>query len=313
MSSEELSLKKLKESYSSCSLCPRCCQADRYQQAGFCGAGTEPKLARVMLHMWEEPCLTGNPEVTGRSGAGAIFFSHCTLRCVFCQNHQISAEGFGKEVSVEKLAEIMLRLQDQGAANIDLVTADHYIPSVAAALDRIKDRLSIPVVFNCSGYETIGALKQLDGYIDIYLPDLKYYDSGLALKYSLAPHYFETALTAVKEMLRQTGKPLFRSDELVRGTIIRHMVLPGCRKDSIALLDQVAKHLNKDEFLISLMSQYTPFFRAEEFPEINRRLTSFEYESVVQHAAKLGLEGYMQEKSSAKEEYTPSFDLEGVY
>ena len=307
----------LKNLYSDCILCPRACHSDRYAGTGFCGAGTEVKLARAALHLWEEPCLTGDPGHP--AGAGAIFFSHCNLKCLFCQNFSISSGGFGKTVTIRQLADIMLRLESEGAACIDLVTATHYLPSVIAALDLVKHRLSIPIVFNCGGYESIEALKLLDGYIDIYLPDLKYYSDELAVRYSAAPRYFETALAAVKEMIRQTGDPVFVDAAeapnalLVKGVIIRHMVLPGCRKDSIALLDRLAEEPGMKHFLLSLMSQYTPFFHAAEHPEINRRLTSFEYDSVLDHAVALGFQGYMQEKSSAKEEYTPSFDLEGVY
>ena len=326
---------ELENIYSDCTLCPRACHADRYHHAGFCGAGTNVRLARAALHFWEEPCLIGDQEKP--AGAGAVFFSHCTLKCLFCQNYDISSEGFGKDVSIRQLADIMLRLESEGAACIDLVTASHYIPSVIAALDLVRHKLRIPVVFNCGGYESVEALKLLDGYIDIYLPDLKYFDDGLAVRYSSAPHYFRTALAAIREMIRQTGDPVFRSPSasgetsgteilqpagdtssdssgtLLHGVIIRHMVLPGCRKDSIALLSCLAEELGREHFLISLLSQYTPFFHAKDHPEINRRITSFEYDSVLDHAVSLGLHGFMQEKSSAKEEYTPSFDLEGVY
>ena len=320
--------------YADCTLCPRACHANRFERSGFCGAGTMPKLARAALHLWEEPCISG------KQGSGAVFFSHCTLRCVFCQNHEISAGGFGREISDAELGDIFLRLQDEGAANINLVTASHFLPSCIAALDRVRHRLHIPVVYNCGGYESVDALRMLDGYVDIYLPDMKYADDTLALSLSGAPHYRETAEAALKEMLRQTGAPVFENSDnpeiadgrgnagakenldgpgapilMKKGLIVRHMVLPGHRKDSIAVLRLLANLLPADRFMISLLRQYTPFYRVRtepEFKSLNRRLTSFEYDSVVQEALRLGLQGFMQEKDSASEEYTPSFRLEGV-
>ncbi|MDO4960782.1 MAG: radical SAM protein [Eubacteriales bacterium] len=296
--------------YSNCTLCPRVCQVNRYERAGFCGAGTKIKLARAALHLWEEPCLSGS------AGSGAVFFSNCTLKCIFCQNSDISSGGFGKEISVDRLSDIFLELQDKGAANIDLITGTHYVPSIIAALDKVKHRIMIPVVFNCGGYESLDTLRLLDGYIDIYLPDLKYYDDETAVRLSAAPGYFAAALGAIGEMIRQTGSPVFSADNddglLKKGVIIRHMVIPGMRKDSISLLDRLAETISTDRYIISLMSQYTPFYKAKDIPGINRRITSFEYDSVVDHAFKLGMKGFMQERSSAKEEYTPPFDLEGV-
>lgn len=329
---DDLLIKKL---YSECRLCPRCCGADRYNGTGFCRAGTAPRIARAALHMWEEPVLSSS------GGSGAVFFSDCTLRCIFCQNHKISAEGFGREVSIEALADIFLRLQDEGAQNIDLITASHYLPSVTAALELVKHRLSIPVVYNCGGYESIEALRLLEGYIDIYLPDIKYYSDELAVRYSAAPHYFETAIAAAAEMIRQVGAPVYEvssandgktggtgnvtgesheksissEPRLIRGVIIRHMVLPSHRDDSIRLLNAISEHLDAGSYLISIMSQYTPFYKAlteREYKEVSRRLTSFEYDSVLREALKLDMNGFMQEKSSAREEYTPSFNLEGV-
>ena len=302
----------IKKLYSECRLCPRKCGVDRYTAAGFCGAGVFPRIARAALHMWEEPVLSA------AGGSGAVFFSGCTLSCIFCQNHKISAGGFGREISIRALADTFLRLQEEGAQNIDLITASHYLPSVIAALELVKHRLSIPVVYNCGGYENIEALKLLDGYIDIYLPDIKYYSDELAVRYSAAPHYFETAIGAVGEMIRQVGVPVYKAasaPELARGVIIRHMVLPSHRDDSIRLLNAISEQLDVGSFLISIMSQYTPFYKAlteEKYKEVSRRLTSFEYDSVIREALKLGMNGFMQEKSSAREEYTPSFNLEGV-
>ena len=334
---------KIRELYKHCTLCPRKCGADRYERFGFCKAGTQMRLAKAMLHYWEEPVLCAE------GGSGAVFFSNCTLRCVFCQNYSISAEGFGKEVSVPDLADIFLRLKQQGAQNIDLITATHYLPSVTAALDLVKHRLDIPVVYNCGGYESAETIRMLDEYIDIYLPDIKYFNNKFSVKFSSAPDYFETACAALEEMIRQTGKPVIvngslrkNADDLKtlpdtgtvlpdsdsadcknsgivrtmkRGVIVRHMILPGCRKDSIAVLGALSERFGTDKFLISLLRQYTPFYKAKTEPEyksINRRVTGYEYDSVVREAARLGFDGFMQEKSSAKEEYTPLFDLSGL-
>lgn len=302
--------KLTEEAYRACRLCPRQCGVNRYEARGFCGAGTEIRAARAALHFWEEPCLVG----TG--GSGAVFFSGCTLRCCFCQNAGISWEGFGRDISPKKLSDIFLRLQDQGAVNIDLITPTQFLPGILRALDLAKHRLSIPVVMNCGGFERKETIEALSGYIDIYLPDLKYRSAALSERYSSAPAYFETAIPAIQEMIRQTGgKELDVPPEgecLTRGVIIRHLVLPGARKDSIALLQEMDRQLPKHRFLLSLMSQYTPFYRAASFPELSRRLTSFEYDSVLREALRLDFRGYLQERTSAKEEYTPDFDLTGL-
>ncbi len=351
--------------YEDCTLCPRACHADRRTGTGFCGAGAKLKLAKAMLHQWEEPCIAG------KSGSGAIFFSGCTLKCIYCQNYDISHEGFGKEISEDRLKAIIYELQSQGAETVEFITASQYIPTLAAILEEVKQDISVPTVFNCGGYESVESLRMLDGLIDIYLPDVKYYSDELAVRLSNAPHYHETALMAVMEMIRQVGAPQYaldadkyaaracegRTEEtenlkqpplraesittepkmknknkipaaqvtaedapavnddagiLQKGVIVRHLVLPGCRQDSIRLLETLAAKLGSKNFLISLMSQYTPFYKAKDIKELNRRVTSFEYDSVLRRAEELGLEGFMQEKSSAKEEYTPSFDLSGI-
>ena len=292
-----------------CTLCPRKCGADRNNgQRGFCGAPSEITLARAALHMWEEPCISGT------RGSGTVFFSGCQLGCVFCQNYSISAEGFGVSVTEERLAEIFLSLQEQGAHNINLVSATPHTDAVLRVLDRIRGKtLTIPVVWNTGGYETVETLRRLAGYVDIYLPDYKYHDAERAKKYSAAADYPTAALAAIAEMVRQTGKYVLDDDGImVRGTVIRHLVMPGGRHDSIACVDDIARNSGVDEVLLSLMSQYTPFYRAEDFPEINRRVTTFEYESVCKRVHEYGFEGFFQEKSSAKEEYTPPFVLEGV-
>lgn len=296
--------------YNACTLCPRMCGVDRSFEKGFCRAGSVPKIARAALHPWEEPCISGT------AGSGTVFFSGCTLKCVFCQNHTLSHENFGREISVNRLAKIFLELQSQGAHNINLVTATHYLPSIKEALDLAKSELKIPIVYNCGGYERTETLREYSGYIDIYLPDLKYYDSGLSKKYSAAGDYFAVASAAIKEMIRLTGGLVWDPENpslLKRGVVIRHMVLPGAKEDSIRLLHWMKNALPENQYLFSIMSQYTPFYKSSLYPEINRRITSYEYNKVVDTAIELGLmNGYMQKKSSAKEEYTPPFDLSGV-
>jgi putative pyruvate formate lyase activating enzyme len=296
--------------YESCSLCPRNCRVNRHVSTGFCGCSDTIKAARAALHHWEEPCISGD------RGSGTVFFSGCTLGCCFCQNYSISQEHFGKEITSRELSHIFLRLQDEGAHNINLVTATQYLPSVLKALDLIKSKLTIPVVYNCGGYESEEIIKELAPYIDVWLPDLKYFSSELSSRYSKAPDYFTAASKAIKQMIRQTGAPQFDFEGILmkKGVIIRHMVLPGAKEDSIRLLHWMKDELPEGMYYISLMSQYTPFYRSGSFPEINRRITSYEYGKVVDEAIRLGLDqGFMQEKSSAKEEYTPPFDLEGIF
>lgn len=292
--------------FTSCTLCPRKCGADRINGAGFCGAGDKLHAAKAYLHMWEEPCISG------QNGSGTVFFSGCSLHCRFCQNYKISAENFGTEISEARLAEIFLELQEKGAHNINLVTPTHFVPQIMSALDIAKPRLNIPVVYNCGGYESVDTLKMLEGYIDIYLPDFKYADNDIALKYSAAPDYFEVCTAAIDEMLRQAGAPKFEGELLRSGVIIRHMTLPTHRFDSVRVLEEISRRYGTENILLSLMSQYTPFYKSCEFKELNRRISTFEYNFVADRAAELGFNGYMQEKSSAKEEYTPDFDLFGI-
>lgn len=291
---------------SQCTLCPRQCKANRTISKGFCGGGNQIKVARASLHYWEEPCISG------ANGSGTVFFSGCTLKCCFCQNYKISAENFGKNISVGRLAQIFLELQEQKAENINLVNPTHYVPLITQALDMVKGKLNIPIVYNTGGYECVYTLKMLEGYVDIYLPDLKYKDSVISQKYSKAKDYFDVAIKATKYMYEQVGGLEYNGDMLKKGLIIRHLVLPNNRNDSVAVLDWIADNFDKDKILISLMSQFTPFYKCSEHPEINRRISTFEYNKVLEHAQKLGLKGFMQEKSSAKEEYTPDFDLSGI-
>lgn len=287
-----------------CTLCPRMCGADRRAAAGFCGAGDRLRIAKAMLHHWEEPCISGT------NGSGAVFFSGCVMRCIYCQNYDISAENKGADITVQRLAEIFLELQEQGAHNIDLVNPTHFVLQIIEALDIAGDSLHIPIVYNSGGYERVETLRLLDGYIDIYLPDVKYF-SEEAAKLSAAPHYFKTAMDAVAEMLRQTGKPQLEDGLLKKGTVVRHLVLPYLYKDSVEIVKQLGERFGKD-ILFSLMSQYTPFYKAKEHPRMNRRITTFEYNKVLDTVLDVGLDGFMQERSSAKEEYTPEFDLSGV-
>ena len=291
-----------------CKLCPRECGADRTKEKGFCGAGDKAVVARASLHKWEEPCISY------KNGAGTVFFSGCNLHCCFCQNNKISNELFGKEISDEELGDIFLRLQDMGADNIDLVTPTHFVPNIINALDMVKSKLSVPVVYNCGGYESVKTIDILNGYIDIYLPDMKYFSSEISSKYSNAPDYFEKSSEAVLEMIKQTGELKFNDEGgLFRGTVIRHMVLPSHRHDSMEIIRWIAENTAPKNVLVSIMNQYTPFeFISDEYPELKRRVTKMEYNSVVNLAAELGINGFTQQKSSASQEYVPDFDLSGI-
>ena len=287
-----------------CILCPRQCGVDRTERVGYCGSGSLPKVARAAKHHWEEPCISGT------EGSGTVFFSGCTLGCVFCQNREISRGGTGREVTVEHLADIFKRLEGQGVHNLNLVTPTHFTPQILQALELAKP--TVPIVMNCGGYERVETLRQWEGKVQVYLPDLKYFSPELSARYSAAPDYFAVASKAIMEMHRQQPQLVWEGDLLKSGLIIRHLVLPGCMKDSLQILDFLDKHLPKDSFLLSLMSQYTPTENCKQFPEINRRVTTYEYRKVADRAAELGFSGFAQDRRSAKEEYTPPFNLEGV-
>lgn len=295
--------------YRDCTLCPRQCHVDRRAAAGFCGCTCTLKAARAALHFWEEPCISGT------AGSGAVFFTGCTLRCCFCQNFPISQQGIGKELTDRQLASIFLKLQAQGAHNIDLVTPTQFLPHILRAIDLARPALKIPIAYNCGGYERTDTIDALNGYVDIYLPDLKYKSPHLSRDYSQAEDYFEVASEAVCHMIAQAGPPRLdpATGLLKRGVLIRHMVLPGAKEDSIRLLRWMADTLPKGQFLISLLSQYTPFHKATGHPKLSRQITTYEYQKVLEEAVRLGLtQGFMQDKSSAKESYTPPFDLEGL-
>lgn len=263
-----------------------------------------PVVARAALHFWEEPPISGS------RGAGTVFFSGCSLRCVFCQNSAISQEGLGRPMTVERLREIFWELIRQGAHNIDLVTPTHFTHAV---LEALEEPLPVPVVWNTGGYETVENLRRLEGKVQIYLPDLKYMDPARAARYSAAPDYPETARAAVREMVRQTGPCQFDGEGLLRrGVIIRHLLLPGGLNDARAVMDWVAEEFAPGEVYFSLMSQYVPLGRAADFPEIHRRLRPSEIRSAEEYMAALGLEGFVQDPDSASGDYVPDFDLTGV-
>ena len=282
-----------------CNLCPRKCNVQRKaltdEGKGFCNMGENPVIARAALHFWEEP------PISGTNGSGTVFFSGCNLKCVFCQNEDISAGCFGKEINVERLKEIYYELIEQGAHNINLVTGTHFINAISKSLE---EPLPVPVVYNCGGYESLSSLKLLENKVQIYLPDLKFADDNLALKYSYAEDYFEISTSAIKEMYRQVGKCEFDENGIMtKGVIIRHLILPN---------DWVKENFQDGEVLFSLMSQFTPN-KSCKIPELSRRLTQAEYDEIEEYLFNSGIEdGFMQELSSAKEEYIPHFNLQGV-
>ena len=287
-----------------CTLCPRKCLAERDLSCGACGADNRIKIARAAAHFWEEPCISG------KNGSGAVFFSGCTLRCVYCQNYEISSGGGGELVSEDKFVSILFSLKEQGVHNINLVTPDQYLAILAPILSRVKEELALPIVINCSGYESSEMLALLDGIADIYLVDYKYADDALAKRLSGVSNYVKTVQEALPVMLSQVGRPTFSEDGMMqKGVILRHLVLPGERKNSLAVLDSVKEIFSPDDFLLSLMSQYTPNGK-EGAP--SRTLTKFEYQSVASRAQEYGFEGYFQEFSSQNQAYTPPFDGKGV-
>lgn len=294
--------------YSSCTLCPRLCRTNRHVSRGFCGMGAEMYAAKAYLHQWEEPCISY------KNGAGTVFFSGCSLHCCYCQNNTISAELFGKELSPRELSDVFLRLQDNGADNIELVTPTHFLPDIISSLDLVKHKLIIPIVYNTGGYERTETIDMLNGYVDVYLPDIKYYSSEMSKRYSNAADYFEYASKAVTTMIKQVGALQYNSDGgLIKGTIIRHLVLPKGRHDSIKIMEWIAQNTSAEDVLVSIMNQYTPFdFISDEFPELKRRVTKMEYNSVVRRAQELGINGFTQERTSAADKYVPDFDLSGL-
>lgn len=294
-----------------CTLCPRNCTVDRGNgEKGICGQSAELKVARAALHFWEELCISGT------AGSGTVFFSGCSLHCVFCQNEPIANGTVGKMITVERLAEIFLELEQQGAHNINLVTPGHFIPQIKEALLLAKEKgLALPIVYNTSSYESVESLKYLDGLVDIYLPDFKYMSSELSAKYSHAPDYSVRAKAAIAEMVRQTGMPVFdeKGEEglIKRGTIVRHLTLPGCMEDSKEILNYLHTTYG-DQIYISIMNQFTPLENVVAFPELNRKITEEEYDELIDYAIELGIEqGFIQEGETAEESFIPDFDCKG--
>ncbi len=288
-------------------LCPRNCGVDRTTNLGICQVYNKVKIARAALHFWEEPCISGT------KGSGAVFFSGCSLHCVFCQNEKISHGQVGKEVTVDKLADIYLDLQKQGANNINLVTGTHYIPEIVESVKIARaNGLEIPIIYNTSGYEKAESLKQLEGIVNTYLPDFKYMDSSLAAKYSHAADYPEVAKEAIAEMVRQCGTPVFDDNGFIQsGVIVRQLLLPGHVKDAKAVIKYLYETYG-DNIYISMMSQYTPMPQiASKYPELNRRVTKREYDSLIDYALSIGVENaFIQDRTVAKESFIPEFNNE---
>lgn len=289
---------------SPCRLCPRNCGADRLAgKTGVCGVTAAYRIARCAPHMWEEP------PISGRNGSGTVFFSGCNLRCVFCQNHTISQERLGKNVTECELEKMILDLQETGVHNINFVTPTHYTSSIARLLTSLKPRLHVPVVWNSGGYESAEILRMLEGLVDIYLPDFKYLSTELSKAYSSAEDYAKRATEAILEMYRQTGPYKEFNGLAERGLMIRHLVLPGSRADSIAVMKHIAEILPKEEIRVSVMRQYTPDFAMNcPYKKLHRRVTEFEYQSVLDEVSKLGLMGFSQGKDAANKAYTPDFE-----
>ena len=291
-----------------CNVCPRKCNVERkinMLSNGFCKMPYNPFIARAALHFWEEPCISG------KNGSGTIFFSGCSLRCVFCQNAEISRNKFGRQVNKDEFIEIVKKLEEKGANNINLVNPTHFTPFIKECLEEYKPK--IPVVYNTGGYDLVSSVKELDGLIDVYLPDLKYITPEISKKYSAAENYFEYASKALAEMYRQTGKCAFDENGIIKsGMIIRHLVLPANIEESYKVIDWISKSFPNDVY-VSLMSQYTPMGKNERYPELNRRLTSFEYNKVLAYFEKSGLQnGYKQQINSAEKQFIPDFSDFGI-
>lgn len=287
----------------SCNICPRNCNVNRNSnELGFCKAGNKIKIARYSLHFWEEPCISGS------NGSGTIFFSGCNLKCIFCQNYDISFNNSGKEITIERFSDICLELQGKGALNINLVTPTIYIPLIKEGLILAKKKgLNIPIVYNTSGYESVSSLKELEGLIDIYLPDFKYFDNELAKKFSSTPDYFDIATLALKEMYRQVGKPALKNNIMKKGVIVRHLLLPKHVDDS----KKVIKYLYdtyKDNIYISIMNQYTPVRNIDKYNELNKTVEDSEYDELINYALDIGIKNaFIQEGETCKESFIPDF------
>ena len=302
---ESNELKLLKE----CRLCVRDCGVNRLEgKTGVCRSTSDIVIARAALHKWEEPCISGT------KGSGAVFFSNCNFRCVFCQNHEISQENKGKIISIERLSEIFLELQDQGANNINLVTPTHFVPQIIEALKIAKSKgLNLPVVYNTNGYDTVETIKLLNGIVDVYLPDFKYFNDKYAAKYSFAPNYSKNVVEVIREMVNQAGKPQFNEDGImIKGVIVRHLMLPGLLFDSKKVIDCIYSNF-KDSVYISIMNQYIPMHKACNYPEINKSLNPKHYDSLIDYALSIGVKnGFIQESGTNDMAFIPPFNVEGV-
>lgn len=293
----------------SCNLCPRKCGVNRLKgQLGFCKASEAIKIAKACLYPFEEPCISGS------NGSGTIFFSNCNLSCVFCQNHEISSSGIGVEISILRLSEIFLEQQEKGAHNINLVTPTHYVPQIIEALKLSKSKgLNIPILYNSNGYDSIDTIKSLKNHIDVYLPDLKYFDNKYSVKYSNAPNYFSFASRAISEMAHQVGDVKISKDGLIqKGVIIRHLMLPGLLFDSKKIMDYIYKNFG-DTVYFSLMNQYTPMHKAKEYKELNKTLNIKHYDSLINYCLDLGLtNGFIQDSGTCSEAFVPDFNLKDI-
>lgn len=291
----------------SCTLCPRECKINRYKYNGVCGANANIKLAHYSLHEWEEPIISGD------KGSGTVFFSNCNLKCIFCQNRDISTNSYGKEITNDRLKEILLELQNMGAHNINLVTPTHYVPQIIDTIKDIKNKeLKIPVVYNTSSYEKVSTIKMLNGLIDIYLADLKYFDNELGEKYSNCKNYFEVATSAIEEMYKQVSNPVIEDGLMKKGLIVRILILPGHIDDAKKIIKYLYDKY-KDNIFISLMNQYTPMYKIDEYPNLNRKLNTDEYDEVIDYACDLGItNAFIQEGETSSQSFIPKFNCNNI-
>lgn len=292
-----------------CNLCIRHCNINRNKNfLGVCKTYNSIKIARADLHFWEEPCISG------KNGSGAVFFSNCNLKCVFCQNHKISQDGFGTEISIKRLAEIFIELQNKGAHNINLITPTHYVPLIIEAIKIAKlNGLKLPIIYNTNSIDTIETIKALNGYIDVYLPDFKYFDDKYAIKYSKINGYSKNVIKIILEMINQVGNPIFDENNIMKkGVIIRHLMLPGLLFDSKKIIDSIYNNFG-DKVFISLMNQYTPLYNAKNYPEINKSINPKLYDSLINYVLSIGVKnGFIQDIGTDKEDFVPNFNNKGV-
>ena len=292
-----------------CNLCMRNCNVNRNKGVkGLCNSTNNIRIARAALHFWEEPCISGE------NGSGTVFFSNCNLKCVFCQNYEISSEGFGKEITIDRLADIFIELQEKGANNINLVTPTHFVPQIIEALKIAKNNgLDLPIVYNTNSIDTLDTIKALNGYIDVYLPDFKYFEDKYSMKYSKIKGYSKNVIDVIDEMIKQVGAPKFNKDGIIeKGVIVRHLLLPGLLFDSKKVVDAIYNNFG-DNVYISLMNQYTPMHNAKMYPEINKSINEKTYDVLIDYALSIGIKnGFIQESGTNSKEFVPDFNNEGV-